>query len=193
MEEYASKNQKARWAEKSTSHIYCLLTMLRLYPDAYYILIVRDPRDTYLSDLNYQARQSKFLKTKEWALKWHRTYLNAVKIFLQHSKQFHFYRHETFINNQLEELKKVLTFLREPFEPDCLEITFNNSSFDENKRGISASSIGRWKTGLSKKSLKVIETVCADTMRLFDYERSDAGCSIKERSKKIIKQIRDSR
>lgn len=176
MREYASSHGKARWAEKSTSHIYHLPTILDLYPNAQYILIVRDPRDTYLSVKSAPWRRDKSVEPRQWALHWHHAYLNAVRILLNHPGQFYLYRHESFVGNPSAELKRVLEFLGEPFEPECLDIADldwrQNSSFGDESSVISSSSVGRWRAHLSANALVAIEEACGDLMFLFDYERS---------------------
>jgi hypothetical protein len=183
MEEYAHKHKKARWGEKSTTHIEHLTTILQHYPNAKYVLIVRDPRDTYLSYKNYNNWQQKKklpkkwrLKTKQWALTWHNNYLNALRIFLNNQDKFYLYRHEFLIGNPETELKKLLNFLEEPFESECLNISDvkweQNSSFGDKFSVINSNSVGRWQEQISINALTDIEGICGDLMLMFGYEQS---------------------
>lgn len=183
MEEYAHKHKKVRWGEKSTTHIEHLNLMLQCYPDAKYILIVRDPRDTYLSYKNYNNWQQRKtipkdwkLKAKQWALEWHNNYINALKFFLNNQNKFYFYRHEFLITNPEAELKKLLNFLEEPFESECLNISDvkweQNSSFGDKFSVINSNSVGRWQEQISTNELTDIEGICGDLMLMFGYEKS---------------------
>ena len=194
MEEYAHHHNKRRWGEKSTTHIEHLPTILQNYPNAKYILIVRDPRDTYLSYKNWDKRNTN-IGLKQWVLSWHYNYFNALKVFFNHQTQFYLYKHELFVSNPSVELKKILDFLQETFESECLDISNvkweQNSSYGDSSSQINSNSVGRWQDQILADELYYIEKHCKDLMFLLNYEPSKISKDILSRCSTLVRDFKN--
>lgn len=193
MEEYAHHHNKRRWGEKSTTHIEHLPTILQNYPSAKYILIIRDPRDTYLSYKNWDKKNSEF-SPKQWSLYWNNNYLKALKVFFDYQTKFYLYRHELFVNNPSGEIKKILNFLQEPFEPECLNIANakweQNSSYGDRSSQISSNSAGRWQDKIRVDELYYIEKHCEILMFLLNYESSEISKDILSKFSTLVRDLK---
>jgi protein-tyrosine sulfotransferase len=151
---YLAHRGKSRWAEKTGSNGYCLGRILKLYPSARVIHLVRDGRDVVCSLLKRDPRPyhavSHWLYNVSAALAWrgHPAYLEV--------------RYETLAAEPEVSLRTICQHLEIPFEPQMLAASadeywrqcaptsihssWGNSPFDG---GTSTRSIGRWRHELT--------------------------------------------
>jgi len=154
------------------------------YPDARFIVLLRDPRAVVASmHAIDKLDASQVAHTLSYARHW-RKYV----AFAEH------YRNDPLFANRL----KVLNYEQLVIEPektaralcDFLEIRYDadmldpgkypdfskgtvwkgNSSFEETLSGISVGQVERWRTTLSPQALKLVEFVCAPEMSLAGYQ-----------------------
>jgi hypothetical protein len=179
METYAAAQHKPRWGEKSTTHLFHLEKILMLFPESPIVLIVRDPRDTYLSFVRADWHKDKRFAPAEWAMRWNNAYAKAVDMMDRHPSLFLLYRHEDFIADPQQELSRVLAFLGEDAVPGLLDLSSvdweQNSSFGDRGREISASSVGRWRHLLREEDVQAIEQQAAPMMNRFGYACATAS------------------
>lgn len=181
MEAYAAAQGKPRWGEKSTTHIFHLDKIMAHFPGAPIIVIVRDPRDTFLSVVRAAWHRKDHIQPAAWARKWNDTYAKAAAFMEHEPPRFLLYRHEDFVAHPEKELKRVLDFLGEQDAAGILDLSSvdweQNSSFGDRGRVISGSSVGRWHRLLDREQLREIEKHAAPMMARFGYAQATAAPS----------------
>ena len=170
---YAKSKGKKRWAEKTPDHSLNIPFLAELFPEAFFIHIVRDGRDVacstaILSDerkamcewhsknilLDENAvventLQNAALRWKTWSLKIERSIssLNAITL-----------RYEDLIISTERELRRLMGFIGEKYEPSMLSYNRVKHDFPEWEWGsrdvkrlpsITNRSLERWKRQLS--------------------------------------------
>lgn len=117
--EYAALYGKPRWGDKRPAYLYHLPTLLRLFPDAQIIHIVRDGRDCVAS-----------IQSMPW---WQTGKVGAVTAWLQsmdlarrararlRADQFYEVHYERLVVEPRAELEALCAFLGEAFSDDMLE------------------------------------------------------------------------
>ncbi|MFQ5604268.1 MAG: sulfotransferase [bacterium] len=105
---------KQRWAEKTPYHIEKINEILRYYPDARIILMLRDGRDVACS-IKYRVNDFEF-GVDEW-LKWNRfgeSFWSNKKVMVV--------KYESVVKHTHNSLSKIFAFLGEPYEAEMSEL-----------------------------------------------------------------------
>ena len=184
------KGKKAKViADKNNYYINHFNDLNEIWPDAKYILVVRDGRDVACSYLNmetlvtnspYKPKLSTDIKTiaKEWL-----TNNQNVLSFSEslNNNQFMVIRYEDFVTNSELYLTKVCNFLGLNFEPEMLNYYIKNakeqdeplSSLDWKKKTLEKpdkENIGKYKMELEKESIVEFNAIATDLLQKFNYE-----------------------
>lgn len=184
------KGKKAKViADKNNYYINHFNDLNEIWPDAKYILVIRDGRDVACSYLNietlvtnspYKPKLSTDIKTiaKEWL-----TNNQNVLSFLEslNNNQFMVIRYEDFVTNSELYLTKVCNFLGLNFESNMLNYYIKNakeqdeplSSLDWKKKTLEKpdkDNIGKYKMELEKQSIEEFNTTATDLLQKFNYE-----------------------
>ncbi len=177
MEWAAAQAGKPRWGEKTPHHTLLHSDVLNAFPEAQVIMIERDPRDVALS-----GKQARFggLHVLPFARAWGR-YVRAgreVRAQLGPDRCCDL-RYEALVRDPEGELRRIMAFLGEDYEPAQLEFHRTDEDWrtdDRNltqlRRPISPDSIGRWKEGLSAHEVKLIESAVGELMEEEGYARA---------------------
>lgn len=157
--------------------------VFQFIPDARYVLIMRDPRDTHISLFNARfISPSIGYNTIMWRI--------SIKSIERYSKKypgrFFTIRYEDLVSNPGPCLKNICSFLEIPFSNDMLSYLEYKNDFTEVVfisdiylqryhtsilEPLNTSKIGQWKTRLSKKKIRTAERIAGKYMDLFGYER----------------------
>ena len=159
-------------------------SLARAYPEACFVVILRDPRAIALSNLAYFERDpSQVGHMLSYARHW-RKYV----AFSQHyqnqplfANRLYFLKYEQLVKEPEQNARELCNFLGINYDPDMLDTTKyfhystgclwqGNSTFEKTIAGISARSVNRWRTRLNPKVLKMIDFICSPDMKLVDYE-----------------------
>jgi hypothetical protein len=184
------KGKKAKViADKNNYYINHFNDLNEIWPDAKYILVVRDGRDVACSYLNietlvtnspYKPKLSTDIKTiaKEWL-----TNNQNVLSFSEslNNNQFMVIRYEDFVKDSELYLTKVCNFLGLNFESNMLNYYIKNakeqdeplSSLDWKKKTLEKpdkDNIGKYKMELEKQSIEEFNTTATDLLQKFNYE-----------------------
>lgn len=100
---------KRRWAEKTPAHVHAIARILRTYPDASILLIIRDGRDVAIS---LRKRTGDFAAGVTRWMEDNR----AGEAFWKHPQVFKL-TYEELVGNFDEVMPRVCAFLNEPFDP----------------------------------------------------------------------------
>ena len=157
--------------------------VFQFMPEAKYVLIVRDPRDTHISLFNARfISPSIGYNTIMWRI--------SIKSIEHYSKKFpgRFYtvKYEDLVANPGKSLKGICGFLGIPFSEEMLSYLDHKNDFTDVVfisdaylqryhtsilEPVNTDKIGQWKTRLSKKQVKIAERIAGKYMDVYGYER----------------------
>ncbi|CDO35739.1 sulfotransferase [Novosphingobium sp. KN65.2] len=180
MEWAARTAGKPRWGEKTPQHTMLHDEVLSTWPKAQVIMIERDPRAVAMSWKQARFHGNHVLPfAKAWVR--HSQALDAVERKLPPHRRIRV-SYEALVRDPETELRRLMDFLGEDFEAQQLEFHRKDSSYDTDQRNlkrlktpVSADSIDRWKSGLSKYEIRLVETICGETMAQRGYDPSPIG------------------
>ena len=183
------KGKKAKViADKNNYYINHFNDLNEIWPDAKYILVVRDGRDVACSYLNmetlvtnspYKPKLSTDIKTiaKEWLTN-NQNILSFSESLI--NSQFMVIRYEDFVTDSALYLTKVCHFLGLNFEPEMLNYFIKNakeqdepaSTIDWKMKTLEKpdkDNIGKYKMELKKESIDAFNTIANDLLQKFNY------------------------
>lgn len=136
---FASKYNKPRWVEKTPGHILYLNLIRELFPNAYIIRIIRDPRDSTISMKQLPWTSHSFIEN---SITWKGRYLKS-EYFLKNDTRSITIKYEDLIKDTQQTLKKISNHIEEDFQESML---------DTSKTGIQVSTKSEpWKNQVSQK------------------------------------------
>jgi hypothetical protein len=164
-----------RWIEKTTKNIERIDYLLRLFPDAQFIHVIRDPRDTLCSmKQRVEADRPDWVKYTAYdtALEWVRI-IEAGLPWRDRPERYMEVHYEQLTHEPEAVLRRVLAFLGEPWCFAVLDATPDAAPFQEggnDQKPVFTSSNGRWKTELSREEVACIQSIAGETMALLGYD-----------------------
>ncbi len=177
---YARQHGKQRWGDKRPLYAQHVATLLRLFPDAQIIHIVRDGRGCVAS-----------LKRMPW---FHQTSLDAMALWSLSTHcadvdqrglpadTFYRLRYEDLVADPRCELARMCAFLDEDFDEAMLKPHRLASTVPARKhwhgnlfREVGAADAGAWQSGLEPWELGLMETVLRGRLTANGYSLSGAG------------------
>jgi len=168
---------KARWGNKSTFMVHYTAEVRSVYPDARFILLVRDPRDVAVS-----ARKSVFspchpvLSAQLWAEQ------QAVGLSLLDSlpaPAIHLLRYEDLLDDPSGIVSGLCRFLGEEFEPTMLQFFKGreakksatlSESWGNTGKPVLSGNAGKFHQELSEADTLAVEALCRTPMAALGYE-----------------------
>jgi hypothetical protein len=185
---WAAAEGKTRWGEKTPFHIFYAEAMMRLFPSARVIIMVRDPRATVSSMNRFRPLGS---GTALNARLWRDTYTRGtarVERWVPRSQRLAV-RYEALTSEPERVVREICDFLGEDFTPALLEFykstaryqaTFSRSTpkVEEPIAGDEQS----WRETLSTGDLAVIESICGPTMEALGYAKLGRPLRVRERA-----------
>ncbi len=181
-----AKNNKKIPCEQTPRNLFYLKSILEYFPNSKIIYMVRDPRDTTLSQ---KYKWKRFFKAKNEpyplsesirnfinyhpitiSLLW-RSSANAILPYLENDNVL-MVKFEELISNPEENVKKICEFLDLDFQETMLDVPFAFSSIfgDDNKRGFDKKRIGNWRSKLNSAEIFFIQKINKDLMQKFGYK-----------------------
>jgi hypothetical protein len=148
----------AYWGDKHPHHSTCLMFLNRLYPDASYIYVVRDPRDAACSiaEMNsWSFRRS--LEAWRGFTELYEPFFHALP-----EDRFRVVRYEDLVSDPVTASTKLLGWLGLDLAPETIDYIERYGGLDANtitsaipiRKDFSQSSVGRWRTELDDAESK---------------------------------------
>jgi hypothetical protein len=177
---------KPHWGDKTPAYLFQVDRLRSCFPDAHFVAMVRDPRDTYLS-----------LAPKDWVGRstWQvgRYLLRCDQLVdrLAHAHGDHFsvIRYEDVVADTESTLRRVCSFLELEYEPAMQD--FHTDALDNVQpwelvdgthekllRPIDRTDMGRWRREGSRSDMREVEAVTHEAMDRFGYERTLGGMEV---------------
>ena len=181
LEAYLIKKKKKIIGDKYPKNIEYLKEIKALFPGAYIVHIIRDPRDVVLSRL--KADWSKGRPVFVQAL----TCREQIKMGRKDGRNLfgeNYYEllYENLLENPETELSKVCRFLGIDFDENMLEFNQRAGEIVKNKekkwkdnlfKPILSSNKNKWMSELKKSQIFQVETICQPIIEDFGYIKSD--------------------
>lgn len=193
--EFADRHGKARWGDKRPAYYQEVDVLLRLFPDAQIVHIVRDGRSNVAS-----------LKRMPWwpfdsigsMAAWSMAEYCAQRNLKRLPKDtFHLVRYESLVADPRTVLGELCDFLGEDFHEAMLDpsevsdVVPERKHWHENlKSGVSTAQVESWRKGLEAWELGLMETVLRRKLKRYDYPISGAGA--RPSPSLVVKYYRDA-
>ena len=145
--------------------------LISVFPDAKFIHVVRDYRDTILS---YQGVKFDANNTSALAYRWKKYNEEILKNSKRWPEKFAILRYEDLLENTERELERICSFLEIDFDPVMLNFYKNQKDVPEWHRNITKplneSHLCLWKNEMERGDVIKSDYVCRDLSKYFGYE-----------------------
>jgi len=177
---YRESRGRNRVGEKTPSHISHMVRLAKIYPNAKFIHIIRDPRavvSSYVKAPHYINGNGKnpIRAIQKWtnALERHR---EAQKTLAP--ERYTTVTYESLVTDPRPELDRLCAFLDLPFEEEMLEFSKRAEMgfvHDTNNRAglqqaLHAGSVDKWKKAFTPQEIELVEELCKAGMEEFGYQ-----------------------
>jgi len=197
-------------AEKSPRHALEAEFIQRVFPDAYFLHVVRDPRDTAASLL---------AAARSWAPWAPRNTVGAARLWLTcvegarrvaGGERYKEVRYETLRANAVDEVRAIANWLGVEWDENAVDEAVRACELSrlqkENGEGelplpgakspagfFRNGAVGGWRDELKRSDVRVIEQICSPLMETFGYERvTDGRKSLRIPLHDGIQRVRES-
>lgn len=194
---WARAHGKPRWGEKTPGNLFYVDVLHAMFPEAQFILVVRDPRAgvTSMQEADFFPRDVVFNALSR--RKHHRASREMLRRHLPPSQHLTV-RYEDLVAAPEETLRWICSFLGEAFEPTMLSYyrdaseymttdaasTFNVAA----TRPVTTHRVERWRKVLRPREVALVEQVCAEEMRDYGYQAEAGALSLVGWAELITKQ-----
>ena len=172
---YADSRGKVRWGDKRPAYALHVEEILRLFPDAQFVHLVRDGRDCVASLLGMP-----------W---WHRGFHEAVATWAQaadvtrrHARRlgpgaWHEVRYEDLITDPEHQLRMICAYLGEEYDPRTTEphrlaraaVPARKTWHRRTHGALDASRAGSWQRRLTPDQIRLAEAASGDRLARYGY------------------------
>jgi len=169
------EQKKARWAEKTPSHIHHIAHILQKWPQAKIILILRDPRDTIAS------LKARFNDLERSITRW--IYDNSAGVKYWNHPNVYVIKYEDIISDREKYLAQLFSFLEEEYDPNILD-------FFQKKRLYYSKQISGEKTGdhNQRRNWQINQPIFDGRGRHSELNSKELGL-VERRTKKLSTQL----
>lgn len=174
------KKETKLFGDKNPIYSRYLKDIIRIFPEAKIIYIVRDYRDHILS-----VKRVKLLyeSTTIAAYRWIRSLKSIKKLLDKNPEKFYTVRYEDFVESPMEKMKDMCRFLGIDFFPQVFDyykkdcVFSGKMNIDTFKlfhsallKPINSSAVGKWKTELSEKDIRIADCLCRKGAEKYGYK-----------------------
>lgn len=180
---------KARWAEKTPRNISRIGAIFRFFPEARFVHVLRDGRDVACSlrtHPRHQVVDGKLVPLSTWkpiagcARRW-RDDIECSRPFWT-DPRLHTLRYEELVQDPQIVLRRLMTFLGEPWDDAMLAHAGSGSPprdvthFAQNPEAlgaVTASSMGRWERDLDANDRRIFKRIAGPLLIELGYARDN--------------------
>jgi hypothetical protein len=177
---YARLFDSPRWGDKRPAYHGHIDALMRLFPEARLVHVVRDPRDCVASLKRMPwFHASSHYAVAEWAAAIRHTDAAARRWPDAVTR----IRYESLVADPERELRALCAAIGEDYDPAMAEpervadvaVPLQQAWHSNTRAVVSAARIGGWTKGLDRWEVALCETVLGGHMRRFGYEPSSTG------------------
>lgn len=181
--EWAAKEGKSRWGDKTPQYVTEIPTLVEIFPSCKIIHIYRDGRDVALSFMKQWFGPGNIYSA---ASAWKRMVTTARSDGTRAGRERYMeIRYETLLDNPGETMQSVCAFIGAPYYEAVLKLNFVEIDINTSKPGgygtkteIMRSNQGKWKRGMAPGDRAIFESVAGELLRELGYETEGSDCSI---------------
>lgn len=173
-----NKQNKGTFLEKTPRHVYFYSEILKYYPDAKFICMIREPRNAVSSLLTMsQKRQKSVIRISLFYNK----IVNAI-INIIHNRNVLALRYEDLVNQPDQTLKKICQFINIPFDSKLIKtVTAPTEIISEHEawknknidlKTIQQNDTERWRNVFNEDQASLVTFVTKSYAARFDYKPS---------------------
>lgn len=184
--------------DKNPFHSRCTKTLLKIFPDAKFIHLVRDPRAVNLSHIKSLNLKNISTLSSEW-VKLNEKIENCKN---NHPSIFHTVKYELMVSNPKEVIKSVFQFINLPFTPEVLNAnktikkkysTNKYLSLNQHKnirKPINNTRVNKWEQELSSEQINIISFIAEEYILKYNYTLPPIKRSLQNTLKKKIGKLK---
>jgi Sulfotransferase family len=180
---YAAREGKTRWGDKTPAYISHIDRLAAIWPDAHFVVLVRDGRDVALS-----VTKVPFGPNNVWAAarSWSGAIRHGREAAERYPERVLTVRYEDFVADPEHELVTLCSFLQLGYDPDMLAIERSDrakvvedqtSWFTNVWAPITTDAVGKWRAELTPQQQQVFESVAGNELRELGYETTGGTAS----------------
>jgi hypothetical protein len=181
MEEYAALRGKPRAGEKTPFHLWQVPRILRWFPEARIVNIIRDGRDTVRSSLKTSWTRRRNLRWLSW--RWVQCVRAAERYGRRYPGRFLSIRYEDLLQSPEETLRKVDAFVGLEFEEQQLQPQGDSRTVPQweeewkanANKSLDPSRIGAWKKQVTASERLVMNTMMRSALLRQGYGDVELG------------------
>ena len=178
LQAWADQNGKERWGEKTPGNLFYVDILREMFPSAYFLYVVRDPRAGVASMLKTDFFPEDVVFNALSRRKHARVGLQLLRNYVAPG-HWMTVRYEDLTTHSEETLRQVCRLIGEPYEDRMLHFHRTAeaymkedaaSSFNATAtRPVTTRRVDAWRDQLSERTIALVETICADEMQRHDY------------------------
>ncbi|MGM0589835.1 MAG: sulfotransferase family protein [Bacteroidota bacterium] len=169
------KKPNQRWVEKSVEQAEFAADLQRLFPDARFLHMIRNPYANVVALREYRRKRHKFPL-------WHRITRTLEQQFFwadhnqRNLRNYHLVRYEDLVRSPESVMRELAAKLNLAFQPSLLDPTVRgqpwggNSSDEQNMKGISTQRLQAWKEQIHPAEVYYVNRMLSDALDKYDYE-----------------------
>jgi len=176
-ETWAAAEGKPRWGDKTPHYVRDIPLLMRLFPDAQVIHIIRDGRDAALSWLRVRFEpKNLYMAARLWKEMVRKGRGDGAALAADSYLEL---RYETLISEPETTMRSVCRFLGEPFDPAVLKpapsypwVGYGKLAvpmMGTTSHGIRSDNGGRWRERMSLNDRSLFESVAGDLLSELGY------------------------
>ncbi len=188
MRPYHEARGKPRFAEKTPANSLHFVELARLFPESWFIQIIRDGRDVVASLMEMDWTEGRtgermaITRDPAAAARAWTEHIEAGRRISGGNHRYFEIRYEKILDDPAGALKPLFDFLEEPWREEVLDFHhneridagMNETSAPGIKRGLDPSARGRWRKELNDAAKAAVKAVAGDTLIELGYA-SDAA------------------
>ena len=175
-EAYAARHGKPRWGDKTPHYVHHVDLLLRMWPRARFVVLVRDGRDVDLS-----LRRMPFGPNNAWAAAqwWARGIRAGESAQRRHPHAVRTVRYEDLVRDPAREVPAICEFLGLAYAHEMLDLSRVDRSkivpdqaawFPNLFDGISTAAVGRWRHEMSLRDQRVFGALAGPELAALGYD-----------------------
>jgi hypothetical protein len=179
-EAYAAAHGKPRWGDKTPHYVHHVDHLLRVFPRARFVVLVRDGRDVALS-----LRRMPFGPNNAWAAAqwWARGIRAGARAAREHPDAVLTVRYEDVAQRPADEVRRLCEFLGLRYVEEMLELELVDRArivpeqaawFPTLFDGISTSAVGRWRREMSRRDQRIFAALAGAELEQLGYDVATA-------------------
>jgi Sulfotransferase family len=183
-EAYAARHGKRRWGDKTPHYVHHVDLLLRVWPRARFVVLVRDGRDVDLS-----LRRMPFGPNNAWAAAqwWARGIRAGERAQREHQDAVITIRYEELVQDPGREVPRICEFLGLAYAREMLDLERVDRSkivrdqaawFPTLFDGINTSAVGRWRREMSVRDQRVFGALAGAELARLGYDVAAAASPV---------------